>query len=76
MPRPLMMVCSTNRSLAGRPLGRKLFPKRFFRPDDTNALFAMTLSVGMPADYAILIDKRQVDSLKMIRDADRYAKKL
>ena len=45
-------------------------------PDDPNALFAMTLSVGMQADYASLIDKRQVDSLKMIKDADRYAKKL
>src|ERR1700736_3662074 len=45
-------------------------------PDDTNALFAMTLSVGMQADYASLIDKHQVESLKMIRDADRYAKQL
>jgi hypothetical protein len=45
-------------------------------PDDTNALFAMTLSVGMQADYASLIDKHQVESLKMIRDADRYAQRL
>src|SRR5580704_246632 len=45
-------------------------------PQDTNALFAMTLSVGMQADYASLIDKHQVESLKMIRDADRYAKQL
>jgi len=45
-------------------------------PDDANALFALTLSVGMQADYASLIDKHQVESLKMIRDADRYAKKL
>jgi hypothetical protein len=45
-------------------------------PDDTNALFAMTLSLGMQADYASLIDKHQVESLKMIRDADSYAKKL
>ena len=45
-------------------------------PEDANALFAMTLSVGMQADYASLIDKHQVASLKMIGDADRYAKKL
>ena len=45
-------------------------------PDDPNALFAMTLSVGMQADYASLIDKHQLDSLKKIRDADMYAKKL
>jgi hypothetical protein len=45
-------------------------------PDDTNALFTMVLSVGMQADYAGLIDKHQLDSLKMIREADKYAKKL
>jgi len=45
-------------------------------PDDTNALFAMSLSVGMQADYASLIDKEQLDSLKKIREADRYANKL
>jgi hypothetical protein len=46
------------------------------KPDDANALFSMTLSLGMQADYASLIDKRQVQSLKMIRDADGYARKL
>jgi hypothetical protein len=45
-------------------------------PDDPNALFAMTLSVGMEADYASLIDKKQLDSLKKIREADMYAGKL
>lgn len=45
-------------------------------PDDTNALFAMALSLGMQADYASLIDKKQLDSLKMLGDADKYAKKL
>jgi tetratricopeptide (TPR) repeat protein len=45
-------------------------------PDDPNALFAMALSLGMQADYASLIDKRQLDSLKKIREADKYSKKL
>jgi hypothetical protein len=45
-------------------------------PDDTNALFAMALSLGMQADYASLIDKQQIASLKMIGEADKYAKKL
>src|SRR5271157_1371399 len=45
-------------------------------PDDTNALLAMTLSLGMQADYAALIDKHQVESLKMIKNANRYAEKL
>jgi hypothetical protein len=45
-------------------------------PDDRNALFAMALSVGFQADYASLIDKEQRDSLRMIRLADTYSKKL
>ena len=45
-------------------------------PDDANALFAMTLSVGMQADYASLIDKKQLDSLRLIREADKLAKRL
>ena len=45
-------------------------------PDDTNALFAMTLGMGMQADYASLIDKHQLESLKMIGEANKYAKKL
>ena len=45
-------------------------------PDDPNALFDMALSVGMQADYASLIDMKQLESLKKIREADMYAKKL
>ena len=45
-------------------------------PDDVNALFAMTISLGMQADYASLIEKHQLESLRMIRDADKFAKKL
>jgi hypothetical protein len=45
-------------------------------PDDPNTLFAMTLSLGMQANYASLIDKHQLDSLKKVRAADVYAKKL
>lgn len=44
--------------------------------DDANALFAMALSVGMEADYASLIDKQQLNSLKKIREADKYANRL
>lgn len=45
-------------------------------PGDANALFAMTLAVGMQADYASLIDKQQLESLGMLREADKYAKRL
>jgi hypothetical protein len=45
-------------------------------PADPNALFSMTLTLGMQADYASLIDKQQIQSLKMTGEADKYAKKL
>ena len=45
-------------------------------PNDRNALFAMTISLGMQADYASLIEKHQLESLGMIRKADAFAKRL
>ena len=45
-------------------------------PEDVNALFAMTLSLGMEADYASLIEKHQLESIQKIREADKFAKKL
>lgn len=41
-----------------------------------NALFAMAMSLGMQADYASLIEKRHLDSLKKIREAETYSEKL
>jgi len=45
-------------------------------PGDVNALLAMTLSLGMRADYASLIEKHQLESLAMIRQADGLANQL
>jgi hypothetical protein len=45
-------------------------------PQDGNALFALTLSVGMQADYVGLIDRNRRESLGMIREADSLAQKL
>jgi hypothetical protein len=45
-------------------------------PRDTEALLALTLSTGMQADYASLIEKHQFESLHFVRDAQRYAKDL
>lgn len=59
--------------LRAQELGRVQLEKD---PDDLNALFAMTLSLGMQADYASLIDKEQLESLAMIRQADTYARRL
>jgi hypothetical protein len=44
--------------------------------EDADALFALTLAVGMRADYAALIEKHQLDGLRMIRSAGDYARQL
>lgn len=45
-------------------------------PNDADALFAMTLSLGLQADYASLIDMEQRESLRMLGEADQFAKRL
>lgn len=43
---------------------------------DRDALFAMTLSSGLQADYAAMIEKRNLPSLRYTRDANDWAAKL
>ncbi|HUG42705.1 MAG TPA: hypothetical protein VMN76_00570, partial [Acidobacteriota bacterium] len=45
-------------------------------PNDADALFAMTLSVGLEADYASLIDMEQRESLRMLGEANEFAQRL
>ena len=45
-------------------------------PKNTEALFALTLSTGMQADFASLIEKHQLESLHSVREAQSYAKHL
>jgi len=45
-------------------------------PKDADALFALMLATGMRADYASIIEKRQTDGLRLIREAKRYANQL
>lgn len=46
------------------------------QPADPNALFALTLIEGMQADDLFLIQKRQIESLHHLREADRRARML
>ena len=43
---------------------------------DRDALFAMTLSSGLKADYAALIEKRNLASLHYTKDSTAYAERL
>ena len=44
--------------------------------NDADALFALTLVAGMQANYLSVLERRQLDSLKLIKEADAYAKRL
>ena len=46
------------------------------QPADPDALFALTLIEGMQADDLFLIQKRQIESLHHLREADRRARML
>lgn len=45
-------------------------------PKDKDALFAMTLSSGLQADYAALIEKRNMASLHYTKEASTWAQQL
>jgi tetratricopeptide (TPR) repeat protein len=45
-------------------------------PEDTNALFALSIAAGMKSDFLSILEKRQMESLSMIKKAEGYAKRL
>jgi hypothetical protein len=45
-------------------------------PGDTDALLALTVTAGMLADYASLIDKHPLESLRHIRESETYGERL
>ena len=45
-------------------------------PADDEALFALTLSAGMQSNALSILEKKQFDALRMIKEADRYAERL
>ncbi len=45
-------------------------------PKDPEALFALTLSAGMESDADAILEKKQLDGLKRMKEANEYAKQL
>jgi hypothetical protein len=45
-------------------------------PRDPSALYALTLATGMEGDYLGILEKRHLDSLRLIKQAEGYAKEL
>jgi hypothetical protein len=62
---------TTNRK--GRELALELLNRN---PQDSEALFALTISAGMQADFAAILERRQLESLSLIKEAQNYAKRL
>ncbi len=57
----------------GKELARRRLDKD---PQDANALFVLTIATGMQADFASILEKRQLESLTLIKKAEGYAKRL
>lgn len=45
-------------------------------PEDADALFALTLAAGMESDALSILEKRHLDALKRMKEANKYAKQL
>ena len=63
-----LAACATAERLAKGRLAKN--------PNDPDALLALTVTAGMLADYASLIDKHPFDSLRHIHESETYAKRL
>jgi hypothetical protein len=56
-----------------RTLSRELMKKN---PKDPEALFGLTLAAGMESDADAILEKKQIDGLKRMKEANEYAKQL
>lgn len=45
-------------------------------PNDAEALFAFTLSAGMESDVLAILERKHLEALKRMKEADKYAKQL
>src|SRR5215472_10192254 len=45
-------------------------------PNDGEALFALTLAAGMESDSLSILEKKHLESLKRMKEANKYAKQL
>ena len=63
-----LAACATAEGLAKMRLAKN--------SQDADALLALTVTAGMLADYASIIDKHPLESLRRIRQSESYAKSL
>ena len=62
---------------AANQMGKTLALKRLrINWRDADALFALTVATGMQADFASILEKRPMESLSLIKEAEGYSKQL
>lgn len=72
-PNPIMRDAFNNADRKARELAHARLKSN---PNDVDALFALTISTGMLADYFSLIERKQIETLRLTREADVTAKDL
>ena len=72
-PDPAQMNCFREALTRARTLARQ---RQKTRPKDPEALFALTLAAGMESDAYAILEKKQLDGLKRMKEANEYAKQL
>lgn len=72
-PDPERMARFREALTRARELARE---KQKINPKDPEALFALTLAAGMESDALSILEKKQLDALKRMKEANEYAKQL
>jgi hypothetical protein len=72
-PDPVRMQHFSEALTRARALARQ---RQKTNPKDPEALFALTLAAGMESDVDAILEKKQLDGLKRMKEANEYAKQL
>jgi hypothetical protein len=72
-PDPTRMANFRNALAKTRTLSKALLKNN---PKDPDALFGLTLAAGMESDVSAILEKKQLDALKRMKEANEYAKQL
>jgi len=72
-PDPLRMASFRQALTRARTLARQRLKTN---PKDPEGLFALTLAAGMESDAYAILERKQLDGLKRLKEANEYAKQL
>ena len=72
-PDPERMIHFREAVAQARQLARE---RQKTNPKDAEALFALTLAAGMESDALSILEKKHLDGLKHMKEANKYAKQL